>query len=123
MGLSVRIRFSHSYYEICSFARQNDAAQIDLDHILVKENLMNALFATSPYSMGSPKMKDDYFSSISRKIGTWAVHLVDVLLDRLEHSREHAALARMDCRELQDIGLTRSDIDRVMTTKRARKPI
>jgi uncharacterized protein YjiS (DUF1127 family) len=78
---------------------------------LVEKKPMNAHLTTNAYPMLTPKAGDDYFSSISRYLGAWAVRAIDSILERIERVQDRSALARMDDRELKDIGLTRTDIE------------
>jgi uncharacterized protein YjiS (DUF1127 family) len=68
-------------------------------------------------------LRDDYFSSISRAVSLWLIRTTDALLDRLDRNQERTTLSRMDERELQDIGLARTDIGRAMTTDRHRNSV
>ncbi len=79
---------------------------------------MSQHFTTTSPCLDQAKMGDDYFSSVLHEADNQLIHLVDWILDRLESSRDRAALAHMDCRELKDIGLTRSDIERVAGARR-----
>ncbi len=77
---------------------------------------MNQHFAITPFSMNSAQARGDLFSSLVRQATMGLINLMDWVLNRLENSRDRAVLARMEERELKDIGLTRSDIERTSTT-------
>ncbi len=74
---------------------------------------MNQRFATPSFTLNSGHVTDDHFSSLTRAADKYLISLMDWILDRLESGRDRSMLARMDSRELKDIGLTRSDIERV----------
>ncbi|HEY1720332.1 MAG TPA: DUF1127 domain-containing protein [Magnetospirillaceae bacterium] len=70
-------------------------------------------FVPTPLSFQKPQMDGDYFSSIHHKTSMWLIRFVDSILEGMERRRDRAALARMSNRDLQDIGLARTDIDRI----------
>ncbi len=47
-------------------------------------------------------------------LGAWCARTVDRIMTRMEYRREMRALQALSDRSLADIGLSRSDVDRVM---------
>jgi uncharacterized protein YjiS (DUF1127 family) len=74
---------------------------------------MNQRSVIPLFTLNSAHAENDHFSSATQIAGNYLISLMDWILDRLEHGQDRTALAQMDARELKDIGLTRSDIEKV----------